>query len=271
MRHFLLQSALLCAAFCGFAQSSTDTLHSRKGRFYLLWGYNRDWYARSNIHFKNNGDPGELNNFGVYDFTLYHLRAHDRPDFDKLGDVINFTIPQYNFRIGYALNEWSGFELNYDHAKYIVDDGQVAHIKGSIFGQQMDKDTLLDQPYFHFEHSDGANFWMISYVRKRKLVVNGCKKCDLSLFVKSGMGPVIPRTDVTIFSNRINNRFHVAGMCAGLEGGLHAEFFKHLTLEFSGKGVVADYMDCLVQGHGHGQASHFLEAFEAVLVAGYTF
>src|SRR5687768_12681951 len=140
MRIHLLTLLLLAGAMNLFSQQQDSPPVSRwkKGKLYLLWGYNRDWYARSDIHFHNkDGDPNQFNNKGIYDFTIYNVSAHDRPGFDQITDVINITIPQYNFRIGYFLNDKHdhGIELNFDHAKYIVDDWQTARIKGQVFGE----------------------------------------------------------------------------------------------------------------------------------------
>lgn len=246
----------------------------KKGSFYLLWGYNRDWYAKSTIHFKNkDGDPNQQNQYGVYDFKIYKAKAHDRPDFDQLGDVVNITIPQFSARMGYYFNDSKdqGVEINYDHAKYVVADGQTVHIKGSAFGQSFDKDTILNPNYIHFEHTDGANFWMFNYMKRWKIYTSKNGKHNAGLVVKPGIGFVYPRTDVTIFGHRINNNWHISGVCAGVESGIRAEFWRHLTFEFTGKVVGANYIKCLVQGKGHGQASHLMGCAEAIFSFGYTF
>ncbi len=246
----------------------------KKGSFYLLWGYNRDWYAKSTIHFSNpDGDPNQQNQFGVYDFKIYDAKAHDRSDFHQIPDVINITIPQFSSRIGYYFNDKKdqGVEINYDHAKYVVTDEQKVRIKGTAFGQSFDKDTVLDARYIHFEHTDGANFWIFNYMKRWKLLSSKNGKHNIGLVVKPGIGFVYPRTDVTIFGNRINNNWHISGVAAGLETGVRGEFWRHFTVEFTAKGVAANYAKCLVQGKGHGKASHKMLAFEAILCMGYTF
>ena len=50
-------------------------LAQQKGKLlkgmYIQWGYNKEWYTKSNIHIKlSNGS----------DFTLHHAKAHDKPD-----------------------------------------------------------------------------------------------------------------------------------------------------------------------------------------------
>lgn len=266
---------LLIFSFRGFSQSESlpeTKTPKKKGTFYVLWGYNRDWYAKSTIHFKNDGDPNLQNEKGVYDFTLYNVTAADRPQFDRIKDVKNITVPQFNFRIGYYFNDKKdqGFELNYDHAKYVVNDWQTARIKGSAFGNSFDKDTVLNPSYFHFEHTDGANFWLFNYMKRFKLYQSKNEKNNIGFIVKPGVGFVYPRTDVTLFGNRVNNRWHISGVCAGIEAGIRTELLKHLTIELTGKGVYADYFAIIVQGKGNGQAKQKMWAVEAILNIGYS-
>ena len=272
----IISIVFITSSLASFSQVEKEkaNLHKkRKGTFYLLWGYNRDWYAKSTIHFKNNGDPNLQTDKGVYDFTLYNATASDRPQFDRIKDVVNITIPQFNFRIGYYFNDKhdQGIELNYDHAKYVVDDWQTVRMSGTAFGNSFDKDTILNPNYFHFEHTDGANFWLVNYMKRFKIYENSNKRNNVALIAKPGVGFVYPRTDVTLFGNRVNNRWHISGFCAGLEAGLRTELFKHLTVELTGKGVYADYFAIIVQGKGNGQAKQKILAFEAILNIGYSF
>ena len=78
---------------------------------YFQWGYNTEWYTKSNVHVTMPGGT---------DFTLHHAKAKDRPDVDAIltepGDI---SIPQYNYRLGFYLNKkhTRAIELNFDHAK----------------------------------------------------------------------------------------------------------------------------------------------------------
>ena len=237
---------------------SLKIIKNKKSQWYLAWGYTRAAYSRSTIHFKD-----ESHNYhsytgktADYDFTIYNVHASDKPDFNKLGDVINITIPQYVFRIGYAFNDKWGIELNYDHTKYVVNDWQKVRIKGQIDDHLIDGDTILNTDRFlHFEHTDGANFWMINAVRKVQFY-NPNRNFCLSWVIKPGAGIVVPRTDVTIFGERLNNDWHPSGWIVGVESGLRMEFFRNGFLEFVAKGSYADYMHCLVLGKGNGEANH---------------
>ncbi len=274
MRKCFVLLLLIVQTTISFARVFSDTsIVKKKGSFYILWGYNRERYTKSTIHFKNDGDPNLKNEFGVYDFRIYKAVAHDAPDFDKLPDVINITIPQFNARAGYYFNNERdfGIEINYDHAKYVVTDGQKMRIKGNILGQMVDKDTVFSRNDFHFEHTDGANFWMFNVMKRWKLYTSKNEKHNIGLVVKPGIGFVMPRTDVTIFGQRLNNNWKIAGAIAGVETGIRAELWKGWVIEFTGKATYADYINCLVHGKGHGNAQHAFGALQGILTMGYQF
>lgn len=268
---------LLCNVGVFAQKDSLQLKKARKLTFYGTWGYNRWTYTRSTIHFKNEGDPNYTNpTHGPYDFTLYNVKAHDSPDFNQIAskwsDVINVSIPQFSIRFGFYFgnDKDEGWEINYDHAKYVVSD-QTAHIKGTILGKAVDKDTFIYRPYLHFEHTDGANFWLLNYVKRWKLYASKHGKSNIGVVVKPGAGVVIPRTDVTIFGSRLNNRWHVAGFMAGVETGIRAEFWSNFCVEFTGKAVYTDYLWCFVQYKGNGNANHMFGGLGAILSFGYQF
>jgi hypothetical protein len=265
MQNSVLLSLLMLCSTQLFSQA--DSLKKKSRQWYFTWGYTRAWYSNSDIHFKDlsNEYHPETGRNNYYDFTVYNAKAHDRPDFHQIKDVINITIPQYVFRIGYYFKEDIGVELNYDHTKYIVTDYQTVRVKGQFNGQQYDGDTILDpKTFLHFEHSDGANFWMGNFVKKWKLFSKG-NDLELSCVAKPGAGIVFPRTDVTLFGERLNNKWHVAGWIVGFETGIRMEFLKYGVFEFVGKGSYADYISCLVLGKGKGNARH--QFFTAQLTA----
>ena len=241
-----------------------------KKTFYGLWGYNREAYTTSTLHFVNKTGTAD---YGPYDFKVHDVKAKDRPDFDQLYDVVNITIPQFNFRIGMWLNNNNdeGFELSYDHTKYVVTNYQTARFTGMINGQAVDKDSILDPNFFHFEHTDGANFWMINYMRRNKIYHSKNKKLKVGYIFKPGLGVVIPRTDVVLFGQRLNNKFKVAGVCAAIETSLRVELYKHFILDFAVKGGWANYMNAFALGKGNGKVSHQFGFVEGILTFGYQF
>src|SRR5207253_2596525 len=182
--------------------------------------------------------------------------AHDRPDFANIPDVVNITVPQYVGRIGYTINKKWAIELNYDHTKYVVDDHQKVRVTGVFNDHTVDNDTILDpETFLHIEHTDGANFWMFNAVRKFDLCKKG-KNFNLAWLVKPGAGAVIPRTDVTLFGERLNNDWKVAGWIVGAESGFRATFLGSAFIEIVAKGSYANYVNAFVLGKGHGKVSH---------------
>jgi hypothetical protein len=251
----------------------SDSIKVKK-TIYFGWGYNRDWYTRSDIHISNQNPQLINGTYYTYNYTVYDVKAHDRPQFDRIKDVINITIPQFNARFGMYLNDKHdvGFEINYDHAKYVVSDYQTAHFVGEINGQYFNKDTILDPiNLLHFEHSDGANFWMVNFMKRWKFVNSKNKKFNLGAVVKTGFGVVFPRTDVTVFGHRVNNRWKISGVIGGVETGLRAEFFKRFYLEYTGKVAYANYLNVITQGKGFGKANHKFGVAENILIVGYQF
>jgi hypothetical protein len=251
-----------CTVLTAQEAINTSTIPvKKKGTFYFSWGYTRAWFSKSTIHFVDRSNnyhdaTGRINN---YDFTIYDAKAHDRSDFNKIGDVVNLTVPQFAYRVGYYFNNKAdiGIEGNFDHTKYIVTDYQRVHIKGQFNGEYVDKDTILDPSNFlHFEHSDGANFLCFNFVKRWKFYSPN-KYFNIGWVVKPGMGMVIPRTDVTLFGERLNNDFHIAGYICALESGFRAEFLKRGFFEFVAKGSYANYMQVLVLGKGNGRANHY--------------
>lgn len=280
MNRFFLLFSFTFLTFCAFSQSETvSTLTTsptkKKGSFYLMWGYTRAWYSKSDLHFKNTSNKyyEETGRYHNYDFTVYDAKATDRPDFDAIKDVVNITIPQFVVHAGYYFNNKQdiGIEINYDHAKYVVTNYQKVRVKGTFNGNYVDKDTILDPDNFlHFEHTDGANFWMINFLKRWKLY-EPSKKFNVGFVVKPGAGLVYPRTDVTMFGTRLNNDWHIAGWIAGLESGLRIEFLKNGVFEFVGKGAYADYRKSLVLGKGNGTAKHHFFAGQLTMTLGASF
>jgi len=255
------------------ALSQMDSLKRKKGQFYLSWGYTKAIYSKSTIHFKNTSNKfneyrGAADN---YDFTIYNATASDRPDLDKIKDVVNVTIPQFVGRVGYMFNNKWGIEMSYDHTKYVVDDWQTVRIKGQIDGVAIDKDTIMNPDRFlHFEHTDGANFWMLNAVRKFELYKPVNKLC-VSAIIKPGAGVVFPRTDVTMFGQELNNDWHVAGWIVGVEGGLRVDFLRYGHFELVTKGSYADYRRCFILGRGNGNANHHFFAGQITATLGLRF
>lgn len=234
---------------------------------YLQWGYNTEWYTRSTIHFKmNNGD----------DFRLNHAKAHDKRDYDAIIDKpLEISIPQYNYRIGFYLNRkhTHALEINFDHAKYVVTDGQRAHVTGRIGGVEVNGDSILNpQTFLHLEHTDGANWLHINYVTQKvlKMTRSGSRPLFTSIW-KAGAGINIPRTDFTWHGDRLNNDFHIAGYNVSAEAGGRVYAAKRLFFELTGKSGFVRYVNALANTNTTkgNRVSHHFGYFELIGTIGY--
>jgi hypothetical protein len=242
-------------------KDGTDT-KVRDGSFYFSWGYNKDWFSQSDIHFRN---PKS----GAYDFTLYDLKAKDRPGFNQIV-TSDISIPQYVYRIGYYSQKHKlGIEINFDHTKYVVIQDQVAHIKGRINETYYDQDTVISADFLKFEHTNGANFLLLNVTKRLKIHSTKNEKFRSLWVVKGGAGIVIPKTDVTLFGERLDNKFHVAGFIFGVETGLRLELMRHLFIEATMKGSYANYLNVLTVSDG--KAKHHFWTAETILTGGYQF
>lgn len=232
---------------------------------YLQWGYNTEWYTRSNIRFRGTID-------GVpHDFTAYKARGVDQNDFDAIfKKPVQVSVPQYNYRIGFYLNhqKTKAIEFNFDHTKYIVSDNQRLRVKGYVGDKHFDQDTLVTPGnLFHFEHTNGANFYHINYVQFWPINKTNRRAGYFVPMVKAGIGFMIPKTDVTLFGKRLDNRFHLAGYMASVESGVKYYITHTFFLEGTAKAGFANYTNALtVEG---GKAQHKFGYGELIATVGY--
>jgi hypothetical protein len=261
-----LFTLLLVIFLCNFAYAQKERL--LKG-MYLQWGYNTEWYTKSNIKFNlSNGD----------NFTLIKARAKDKPDLEAIyKSPKNISIPQYNYRLGFYVNKThtKAIELNFDHIKYVVTDGQQVRVKGIIGGKNVDADSILNPDTFlHFEHTDGGNLLHLNYVQQNTLLMN---KAHTRPFINSiwkvGAGINIPRTDFTYRGDEWNNSFHVAGYNISAEAGARLYITRRLFFEATGKTGYVRYVNALANTTAlkGNRAHHGFGYFEIIGLLGYDF
>lgn len=260
MHRYLRIAFLLLLLSSSFASKSADG--EKKHRLYFEWGYNLDWYSKSTITFK-----GSSNAEHPYDFVVTDVKANDEFRGDKM--VTEPFVSQYSFRIGYLFNaaKGLGIEFNFDHSKYVVSKGQTAHAEGSINEQYFNCDTAINEPFLLFEHTNGANFAMLNFVKEKTIHSSANKKFSLVHTMKGGAGIVVPKTYILIDGQDLDNDFHVAGFVAGVETGLKAFYKDHFYFNLAGKACYADYKNAL--GLGNGKVSHHFFAYEALFTLGY--
>ncbi|HMX78769.1 MAG TPA: hypothetical protein PLG91_00570 [Ferruginibacter sp.] len=258
-----IASILLLASLTAGAQHKKKLLEG----MYLQWGYNSESYTRSTIHFKmSNGN----------DFKLHRVTAHDKGDFDAIyKKPSEISIPQYNYRIGFYLNRGRtrAIEINFDHTKYVVTDGQKARVTGTIDGQYVDVDSILNpETFLHFEHTDGANWLHFNYVSQHVLLRTASRSRPLFTAVwKAGAGINIPRSDFTWRGSRLNNDFHIAGYNISAEAGVRFYLFPRLFFELTGKTGYVKYVNALANTKEMkgNRVTHSFGYLESIATLGY--
>lgn len=260
---FFLSVSIFMLGLSGTAQN--NTIFNSKGMFYISWGYNREAYTNSDIHFKNT----ETDN---YDFVLVNAPAHDKAGFnDGLKDFLNndLTIPQYNLHIGYMFhdNHDLGIELSWDHLKYVVNDNATMHITGQIRGNRIDKDTFVTPDFIHLQHTNGNNYLMLNLVKRRMLYTS--KNISLDLSGKVGAGPLVSYSISTILGNHNSGRFRIHGYVIGTSLCSRLSLYKYLFIQPSFQFAFADYLSTELGADAVGRATHYFSSFTFMLEGGF--
>lgn len=214
-------------------------------RLELEYGFNRAYFTNSTIDFRGDG----------YAFTVHDARASDRPAIGKFADLFN-TVAQYNFRLGARVHPHVFVNAGIDHMKYVLDLGQTAKMSGRIGEDTFDRaDTRIgDGPIGNFEHTNGLNLVDVEVGYVREVVATPRKEIAVDVKLSGGVGMVIPKSDVTLFGERVDNVFHVAGYGLSAAAAVRATVFRYGFIEAKVKGGVIHLPDVLtVSG---GKASH---------------
>ena len=242
--------------------ANADVLN-KKGKYFFSWGYNTSVYSNSDIHLK--GDN--------YDYTLDDVEASDRPTEFGVEYFTDLTIPQWNLKIGYYLDNTSSINFEIDHMKYVVDTPQTVKINGTDHqGNSHNNDNIQLDNFLSFEHTDGLNYWSIAYNKYIPLYVNDDKTSAISAFYGVGAGILIPRSNVTLhgYSERKDD-FRIAGYGADLQGGFMFDFLENYFTRLEVKGGRINMPNVSTSPSLSDKASHNFNFLEYSLSLGYTF
>ncbi len=249
-------------------QHDTTDMYHRKGSFYFYYGYNRSIYSKTNIHFSG---PN-------YDFTLYDLKGADRPsEFSATYfNPTTFSVPQYNYRLGYFITNNFAVSGGMDHMKYVVNHYQPTKISGVITEQASAKyaGTYLNhsiemQPdLLEFEHTNGFNFASLDLEYVPTLL--RCRKANFYLLWTTGIGGVwvITKTEVYVMGDGIDNRFHLSGYALAGKTGPRFEYKHRVFISAEAKGGYATLPDVLIKNSSPERADHSLWFLEWYVVLG---
>ncbi len=257
-------AAFILAAALPFVSLAQEKKEKKKKHFikeiYASWGYNMEWYTKSSVHVSQ----PSLGN----DYTFEHIKAHDHKGWDEGLFHEAISIPQYNYRLGFLLNEekgW-GFEINFDHTKYIISD-QNAHIKGTLNHHPVDSTIAFNEANgFYYYLNNGANFLLFNVTKKWHVLKTRDEKVKVDFLGKFGVGPVIPHTQNSLFGQANKQGFQLGGWNTGFEGSLRATFFKYVYLEYSSKLDYARYSGLNLY---EGKAKQAFGTYEMILSLGF--
>lgn len=247
---------------------------SRKGEWFVYWGWNFSWYDTSNLNFKG---PG-------YDFTLKGITAKDRPS--KLStDYINpmeLTTPQFDFRFGYFFKDNYSISIGWDHMKYVMDIPQTVKVDGYInstisnpaiptgayAGVYNNTPLNVKSDMLTFEHTDGFNYVSAEVERYDDIWVAHSQKNMLTMETGVGAGLMIPRSDVRLFGVGENNFWNIAGYGVSIKAGLKFHFTKGFYIQNTTKVGYTDLSAIHTTGRNDidkaSQTIRYLENFTAL-------
>lgn len=235
--------------------------HHRQGKIYFSWGYNMEWFTKSNVHVSQ---PEIGNNY-----TFENITGNDHPGWND--DFLNrpITIPQYNYRMGYIFDRLKGlgFEINFDHTKFIFAD-QNAKIQGTLNHRPVDSTIAFNSNNgFYYFLNNGANFLLLNLVKRWHIFQLSNQKLLIDLLGKGGIGPVIPHVENSFFGHPNNEHFQLGGWNIGGEAALRITGFKYIYLEYSNKLDYARYSGLKIYD---GTAKQAFGTYEMVLSLGLT-
>jgi len=244
--------SLLCLSTVIFTNAQSGQVQTKLGVFYVGVGTHDAWFTKSDIHLKTSS----------YDFILKNVKGTDDQFLHATGGPI-----QYDYQVGYYFKKKNfGIEYNFDHIKYFARHDQNVRTVGTINGQKIDEVLPITTYVQNYEHTNGANYVLLNFVKWKELMKNKNSDRILNLLLKAGAGAVVPRTNSTIMNKHRDDTYNIAGYVFALEGGLRYNFAKHFFAEGTFKGAYANYMRVLI-ADGHGDQHWFSGQF--LIMAGF--
>lgn len=249
---------------------------TKKGKFFISWGGNRESYTKSDIHFK--GDN--------YDFIIHDATAKDKPKGWHI-DYINptrITIPQTNIKLGYFISNNYVVSLGVDHMKYVMQRNESRRVEGyidlpseeagSIYNGQYNNDLfIVSEDFLKFEHTNGLNYVYLEFARVDDVSslfhIQNTDKFQINLTEGIGSGILYPRTDTSLLHKDRYNEFHLAGYGMSINAGVNFTFFKHFFVETDLKGGYINMPDIRTTSNTSESASqHFFYLQRIINIGG---
>ena len=252
-----------------YCQDILDSPKGNKGDFYLYYGWNASSYSNSDISFNGEG----------YDFTLFDVVALDRPSKFRFGLYFNpktFTIPQYNFRVGYYITNRISLSIGVDHMKYVVTNGQSVNITGSTkdlnstetfnYGNEP---IVIDNDFLQFEHTDGLNYVNTDVRLSQDLFAIG--NVTFVGDIGGGIGFLLPRTNTQILGRERHDDFHLSGFGINGLAAMDIKFYDRFFIKTEIKGGYINMPDIRTTSDSIDRASQSFWFSQLALVFGVKF
>lgn len=268
---------LLIISFSVVAQEEIPIKNttSNKGKLYAFWGWNEGWYSDSDIRF-----TGEN-----YDFTLKDVKAHDKQTafgFDTYFNPSTITIPQTNLRVGYFISDKYDISIGVDHMKYVMASIQTVKIDGQIndgsefSGIFTNDDFLINQKFLQFEHTDGLNYLNVEITRNDDLLAllnwkSFSDNVQINTLIGFGGGPLMPKSNVTLWNKKRHDEFHFAGYGFAGKVGVNLTLYKYFFVRAEFKGGFIDMFDIRTSPNPKDRADQHFFFSEFVTALGFSY
>ena len=283
---------LICVSLSTFAQDEIPVQKyaaHNKGKFFVMWGGNRESYTKSDVNFRGKD----------YNFTVDNMKAHDKPKgwhVDYINPA-NMTIPQTNLRLGYFFSDHYSVTIGVDHMKYVMTQNQIANVTGkidlpadqagSIYNDTYNN-TPVDMsqggaqegggtqgggtPFLIYEHTDGLNYINTEVSRfddiSKWFGLPNIDKVQINLTEGLGAGVLYPKTNTTLLGKERHDDFHISGYGVSAKAGINVTFFKHFYIQGELKGGYINMQDIRTTVSNEDKASQDFFFFQRIIAVG---
>ncbi|HEU0125865.1 hypothetical protein [Flavobacterium sp.] len=296
MKTKILFFLLACVSLNTFAQEEIPVQKyaaHNKGKFFVMWGGNRESYSKSDVNFRGKD----------YNFTVENMAAHDKPKgwhVDYINPA-NMTIPQTNLRLGYFFSDHYSVTIGVDHMKYVMSQDQTARVNGYINLPSDDPASIYNGEYNNrpvdmsqggakeggygngeinangpaflmYEHTDGLNYINTEVARfddvSKWFGLPNIDKVQINLTEGLGVGVLYPKTNTTLLGKERHDDFHVSGYGVSAKAGLNVTFFKHFYIQGELKGGYINMQDIKTTTSPEDKASQHFTYFQRIIAVG---
>jgi hypothetical protein len=131
--------------------------------------------------------------------------------------------------------------------------------------------TITSKDFLQYEHTDGFNYASVELEHYTPLWNPGIGKLELEWMQGVGVGFVVPRSDVRLFTLGRNNYWNLAGAGASLKTGLRLNLTKLLFFEATAKGGYTNLWDVHTTGQSGDHAEQSIWFGEIYGALGFSF